>query len=63
MERAAAYFPGFGVKLWMVLQDLAQLQWHYRNSWQTMIGNAGLVQFFATTEPRHQRLHSRRASA
>jgi hypothetical protein len=48
IERAAAHFPGFGVKLWMVLQDLAQLQWQYRNSWQTMIGNAGLVQFFAT---------------
>jgi type IV secretion system protein VirD4 len=51
MEQAAAYFPGFGVKLWMVLQDLAQLQRHYRQSWQTMIGNAGLVQFFATSDP------------
>ncbi len=51
MEQAAAYFPGFGVKLWMVLQDLAQLQRHYKDSWQTMIGNAGLVQFFATTDP------------
>jgi type IV secretion system protein VirD4 len=51
MEQAAAYFPGFGVKLWMVLQDLSQLKRHYRDSWQTMIGNAGLVQFFATTDP------------
>ncbi len=51
MEQAAAYFPGFGVKLWMVLQDLSQLKRHYPESWQTMIGNAGLVQFFATTDP------------
>jgi hypothetical protein len=66
IERAAAHLPGFGVKLWMVLQDLAQLQWQYRNSWQTMIGNAGLVQFFATLNlvtnddilgaPRHDQL-------
>jgi type IV secretion system protein VirD4 len=50
MEQAAAYFPGFGVKLWMVLQDLAQLKRHYRDSWATMLGNAGLVQFFASTD-------------
>jgi type IV secretion system protein VirD4 len=50
MEQAAAYFPGFGVKLWAVLQDLAQLKRHYRDSWVTMLGNAGLVQFFATTD-------------
>jgi len=51
MEQAAAYFPGFGVKLWAVLQDLGQLKRHYRDSWQTMAGNAGLVQFFATADP------------
>ena len=25
MERAAAYFPGFGIKLWAILQDTTQL--------------------------------------
>ncbi len=35
MERAAAYFPGFGVKLWAVLQDTAQLQRYYQSSWET----------------------------
>ncbi len=48
MERAAAYFPGFGVKLWAVLQDTTQLQRYYRTSWETFLGNAGLVQCFAT---------------
>jgi type IV secretion system protein VirD4 len=47
MEHAAAYFPGFGIKLHAVLQDITQLQRHYKSSWQTIIGNAGLVQLFA----------------
>jgi type IV secretion system protein VirD4 len=47
MERAAAYFPGFGVKLWAVLQDVTQLQRYYGRSWETFLGNAGLVQCFA----------------
>jgi type IV secretion system protein VirD4 len=47
MERAAAYFPGFGVKLWAILQDVTQLQRNYSASWETFLGNAGLVQFFA----------------
>jgi type IV secretion system protein VirD4 len=51
MEQAATYFPRFGVKLWIVLQDLAQLKRHYRHSWETMLSNAGVVQFFATSDP------------
>jgi type IV secretion system protein VirD4 len=47
MERAAAYFPGFGIKLWVILQDITQLQRHYKNGWETFIGNAGLIQLFA----------------
>jgi type IV secretion system protein VirD4 len=47
MERAAAYFPSFGVKLWAVLQDTSQLQRYYSSSWETFLGNAGLIQCFA----------------
>lgn len=47
MERAAAYFPGFGVKLWAILQDTTQLQRYYKSSWETFLGNAGLIQCFA----------------
>lgn len=47
MERAAAYFPGFGIKLWVVLQDVTQLQRYYSAGWETFLGNAGLLQFFA----------------
>jgi type IV secretion system protein VirD4 len=47
MERAAAYFPGFGVKLWAILQDTTQLQRYYNTSWETFLGNSGLIQCFS----------------
>ncbi len=47
MERAAAYFPGFGIKLWAILQDISQLKRNYDRGWETFLGNAGLVQCFA----------------
>lgn len=47
MERAVAYFPGFGVKLWAVLQNTIQLRRYYPDSWETFLGNAGLIQCFA----------------
>lgn len=50
IERAAGYIAGFGVKLWAVLQDLGQLKEHYKASWETFIGNAGLLTAFANTD-------------
>jgi type IV secretion system protein VirD4 len=50
MERAAAYFPGFGVKLWAVLQDSTQLRRYYAASWETFLGNAGVLQCFANND-------------
>ena len=48
MERAAAYFPGFGVKLWAVLAGHdAACSAITKASWETFLGNAGLVQCFA----------------
>ena len=46
MERAAAYFPSFGIKLWAILQDINQLQIYGRHA-ETFLGNASLVQCFA----------------
>jgi hypothetical protein len=46
-ERAAAYCPGFGLKLWAVLQDLTQLHRYYQSGWETFLGNAGVLQCFA----------------
>jgi type IV secretion system protein VirD4 len=50
IESAAGLMAGYGVKLWPVLQDLSQLKTHYPKSWETFIGNAGLIQAFANTD-------------
>lgn len=50
IETAAGLMAGFGVKLWVVLQDVTQLQRHYKQSWQTFIGNAGFITFWANTD-------------
>ncbi|QQA45102.1 type IV secretory system conjugative DNA transfer family protein (plasmid) [Pelagovum pacificum] len=50
IEAAAGLMAGYGVKLWTVLQDLSQLRTLYRDSWETFIGNAGVVQAFGNTD-------------
>jgi type IV secretion system protein VirD4 len=50
IETAAGLMAGFGVKLWSVLQDLTQLQTHYPKSWETFLGNAGIVQAFGNAD-------------
>lgn len=61
IERAAGFFAGFGVRLWTVLQDIQQLRAMYPESWETFLGNAGVLQAFgnadlATTEYLSKRL-------
>jgi type IV secretion system protein VirD4 len=46
MERAAAYFPSFGVKLWIILQGISQLA-PYGQGAEIFLANAGLVQCFS----------------
>jgi type IV secretion system protein VirD4 len=50
METAAGFMAGFGVRLWSVIQDLTQLKTHYPNSWETFLGNAGILQAFANAD-------------
>lgn len=50
IEQAAGYAAGFGLKLLIVCQDLTQLQRHYRQGWETFIGNAGCIQAFANND-------------
>lgn len=50
LEHAVAYMAGYGVKLWAVLQDLTQLKRHYKESWETFLGNAGIVQAFSVAD-------------
>jgi type IV secretion system protein VirD4 len=50
IEKAAGLMAGYGVKLWLILQDLTQLQRLYESSWETFFGNAGIAQFFGNTD-------------
>lgn len=50
IEKAAGLMAGYGVKLMPVMQDLGQLKQHYRESWETFLGNAGVLQFFANAD-------------
>lgn len=50
LEQAVAYMAGFGVKLWAVLQDLTQLKRHYKDGWETFLGNAGVIQAFSVSD-------------
>lgn len=50
LEKAAGLMAGYGVKLWPIVQDLSQMQKHYKESWQTFIANAGTMTFFANSD-------------
>ncbi len=50
LEQGAAYMAGFDVKLFIVLQDLTQLKRHYKDGWETFIGNLGVFTAFGNTD-------------
>ena len=50
VETAAGYLVGYGMRLWAIIQDISQLRRDYPKSWETFLGNAGLIQFFANSD-------------
>jgi len=50
IQNAMSLARGYGLQMWLILQDLTQLQEHYEKSWETFLGNAGIRQFFAPRE-------------
>lgn len=50
IEVAAALVAGFGMKLLIVLQDLTQVRRHYKEGWETFLGNAGCSLFFGNAD-------------
>lgn len=51
LETAVGLMRGYGMKLWLIFQDLPQLQSTYGNSWGTFISNSGVRQFFNVNDP------------
>ena len=50
IEAAAGLMAGYNVKLWTVMQDLSQIKALYPKSWETFLGNAGIVEAFGNTD-------------
>ncbi|MCX7568318.1 type IV secretory system conjugative DNA transfer family protein, partial [Sulfitobacter sp. F26169L] len=50
IESSAGLMAGYDVKLWTVMQDLSQLKAHYPKSWETFLGNAGIIEAFGNTD-------------
>ena len=40
------YAPGFGLRLWLIIQDINQLKANYPETWETILGACGIKQFF-----------------
>jgi type IV secretion system protein VirD4 len=43
IEKAAGLMAGFGVKLWVIVQNVGQLKRHYAKTWETFIANSGAL--------------------
>ncbi|MHC9237393.1 type IV secretory system conjugative DNA transfer family protein [Pseudooceanicola sp. 502str34] len=50
IEQAYGLMAGFGMQLYGVVQDLSQLKKIYGDSWETFIGNSGLIQYFGSRD-------------
>lgn len=44
------YAPGFGLRLWLIVQDLNQLKANYPETWETILGACGVKQFFGVND-------------
>lgn len=47
IENAAAQIAGFGVKLYLIVQNLVQLKTVYKDNWEVFLGNAGTKVFYS----------------
>lgn len=50
VEDAFALVRGYGIQLWPVVQDVNQLKAIYKERWESLVSNAGIVQAFAPND-------------
>lgn len=60
IETAAGLMAGFGVKLWVIVQDIGQLKRHYAKTWQTFVANSGVVTAFGVSDQETLEVLSRK---
>src|SRR5437867_13318365 len=50
VQRDIGLAGGYGVRFWLVLQDLSQLRRTYNETWPTFLANADVPQAFGTND-------------
>jgi type IV secretion system protein VirD4 len=50
LQDAIGQIAGFGVKLWIIIQDWGQGEELYGKRWESFAANAGLIQAFGNTD-------------
>ena len=51
IKEAVSLGGGYGVSMWLILQDMAQLKLAYRNEWESFVANSDVLQAFAIQDP------------
>jgi type IV secretion system protein VirD4 len=52
VEQAYGLMAGFGMQLWAIVQDVSQLERIYDKGWQSFVANAGMVNYFGSSDQR-----------
>lgn len=52
VRRGVSLVGGYGVRFWMIVQDLQQVEGVYEKAWGTMFANASVKQLFGTNDLR-----------
>jgi type IV secretion system protein VirD4 len=60
LEDAIGQVASFGLRIWFILQDWSQGVTLYKERWESFTANAGVMQFFANTDPATTEHVSRR---
>ena len=58
IRQAVSLMAGYGMTLWMIIQDLAQLRGLYKEDWQTFLANAKVQQYFGINDPNTAKMLS-----
>lgn len=46
LRQALTLLRGYGLQCWTFFQDISQLRRHYKEDWQTLVNNSGVLQTF-----------------
>lgn len=50
VEQAFGLMAGYGMQIWAIVQDLNQLERIYGKGWQSFISNAGMINYFGSSD-------------